>query len=292
MSILKYISFITAEKRFSNHTIKAYRSDLHQFETYLLSDYEITDILKADQTTVKSWSIYLKSSGLDNRSINRKLTTLRSFYHYCLKNEMISKTPVDRIKSLKIKKRPPSFIPLSDMLKTDVNLTVESYESFRDKLIIELLYQTGIRLSELTGLEETDIDFHSNALKVHGKRNKQRIIPFDSGLRSLIIDYIRARNNEIDLKSRSLFVTNKGKSAYPEMINKIVHNKLKEITTIDKTSPHVLRHTFATHLLNKGADLMAIKELLGHTSLSATQVYTHSSIEQLKKIHQQAHPKG
>jgi integrase/recombinase XerC len=292
MSILKYIGYLTAEKRFSNHTIKAYLSDLYQFEAYLKNDYEITNILKADQTTVKSWSVYLKSSGLENRSINRKLTTLRSFYHFCLKNEMISKTPVDRIKSLKIRKRPPTFIPLSDMIKADIKLTQKSYINIRDNLIIELLYQMGIRLSELTNLAETDIDFHSNALKVNGKRNKQRIIPFDSGLRTLIIDYIRARNEEIKVKTNSLFVTNKGNSAYPELINRIVHGKLKEITTIHKTSPHVLRHTFATHLLNQGADLMAIKELLGHTSLSATQVYTHSSIEQLKKIHQQAHPKG
>lgn len=292
MSILKYIGYLTAEKRFSNHTIKAYLSDLHQFEAYLKTDYEITDILKADQTTVKSWSVFLKSTGLENRSINRKLTTLRSFYHFCLKNEMISKTPVDRIKSLKIKKRTPTFIPLSDMIKVDTNLAQKSYINIRDKLIIELFYQTGIRLSELTNLTETDIDFHSNTLKVIGKRNKQRVIPFDTGLKTLIIDYIRARNEEIVVKTNSLFITNKGKSAYPEMINKIVHSKLKEITTIHKTSPHVLRHTFATHLLNQGADLMAIKELLGHTSLSATQVYTHSGIEQLKKIHQQAHPKG
>ncbi|NOU45570.1 MAG: tyrosine-type recombinase/integrase [Bacteroidales bacterium] len=292
MHIEKFIGFITTEKRYSPHTTKAYLSDLRQFESFIQNEFELSDILKADHTMVKSWSIALKSNGLDNRSINRKYTTLRTFYHYCLKNELIDSLPVDRVKSLKIKKRLPVFIPLSDIENISASIPGETYESKRDNLIVEVLYHTGMRLAELTQLKESDIDFRSNILKVNGKRNKQRLIPFHSSLNRLFLDYIRARNEEIDVKTNTLFVTKSGKPAYPEMINKIVHTKLKEITTIQKTSPHVLRHTFATHLLNNGANLMAIKELLGHSSLSATQVYTHTSIEQLKKIHQQAHPKG
>jgi integrase/recombinase XerC len=292
MSIQKFIGFITTEKRYSPHTIKAYLSDLRQFESFVRSDFELIDVKHADHTMIKSWSISLKTQGLDNRSINRKITTLRSYYHYCLKNEMIDKIPVGQVKSLKIKKRLPTFIPLSDLENPKTSLPENTYEEIRDKLIIEVFYQTGMRLSELTQLKESDIDFHTNTVKVIGKRNKQRIIPFQNSLKSLFLDYIRARNNEIELNTNTLFVTKRGKPAYPEMINKIVHQRLNEITTIHKTSPHVLRHTFATHLLNKGANLMAIKELLGHSSLSATQIYTHTSIEQLKKIHQQAHPKG
>jgi integrase/recombinase XerC len=292
MYIEKFIGFITTEKRYSPHTTKAYLSDLRQFESFIHNEFELSEILKADHSIVKSWSISLKSNGLDNRSINRKYTTLRTFYHYCLKNELIDNLPVDRVKSLKIKKRLPVFIPLSDIENKSKSTSGDTYESKRDNLIVEVLYHTGMRLAELTQLKESDIDFRSNILKVNGKRNKQRLIPFHSSLNKLFLDYIRARNEEIDIKTNTLFVTKRGKPAYPEMINKIVHAKLKEITTIQKTSPHVLRHTFATHLLNNGANLMAIKELLGHSSLSATQVYTHTSIEQLKKIHQQAHPKG
>jgi len=292
MSIQNFIQFITTEKRYSAHTIKAYLSDLHQFQSFLITDYEIVDLINADNTMIKSWTIALKTQGLDNRSINRKFTALRTFYHFCLQNEMIPTIPTNRVKSLKTKKRIPTFIPLSDLNNTAKSVDRSNYEEIRDELIIEIFYQTGIRLSELTQLKESAVDFHTNVIKVSGKRNKERIIPFQIGLKTLIKDYICARNKKIASKTDTLFVTKRGKAAYPEMINRIVHHKLQEITTIQKTSPHVLRHTFATHLLDKGANLLAIKELLGHSSLSATQVYTHTSIEQLKKIHQQAHPKG
>lgn len=291
MAILQFIDFITTERRYSKHTAKAYQSDLKQFSSYIEDHFELKDPLKVNQSMVKSWTIQLKTDNIDNRSINRKLTTLRSFYRYCLKNEFISQTPLTRIKSLKTKKRLPVFVPLSDLEKKTDTFD-PSFEGVRNKLIIELFYQTGMRLSELTQLKDSDIDMHANTIKVKGKRNKERIIPINDILKFEILSYIRIRNKEMELKTDSLFNTNKGKAAYPEMINRIVHAKLNEITTISKTSPHVLRHTFATHLLGNGANLMAIKELLGHTSLSATQIYTHNSIEQLKKIHQQAHPKG
>lgn len=292
MSVSLYINHITSEKRYSAHTIKAYKSDLHQFETFLQSNYDSTDLSVLDSGMIKSWIIDLKNSELDNRSINRKTTALRSYLNFCIREDLMNSFPVKAIKSLKTKKRLPVFIPQSDM-ENDFQASGENeYEIARNKLIIELFYQTGMRLSELTQLKESDFDFGSSQIKVNGKRNKQRIVPINNPLTRLVKDYIYLRNKTIETADDYLFVTKTGKKVYPEMINHIVHQELNKLTTVGKTSPHVLRHTFATHLLNSGADLMAIKELLGHSSLSATQIYTHISIEQLKKIHQQAHPKG
>jgi integrase/recombinase XerC len=292
MSVSLYINHITTEKRYSAHTIKAYKSDLHQFETFLMIAYDSSELSGLDSGMIKSWIVEMKNSELDNRSINRKTTALRSYLNFCLREDLMSSFPVNSIKSLKTKKRLPVFIPQSDMENEFQASGENDYEIARNKLIIELFYQTGMRLSELTQIKETDFDFGSNQVRVNGKRNKQRIIPINIQLANLVKIYIRLRNQSIETSTDHLFVTKTGNKAYPEMINHIVHQELNKLTTVGKTSPHVLRHTFATHLLNSGADLMAIKELLGHSSLSATQIYTHNSIEQLKKIHQQAHPKG
>jgi integrase/recombinase XerC len=292
MSVSLYINHITSEKRYSAHTIKAYKSDLHQFESFLMNSYELSELSGLDSGMIKIWIVEMKNSELDNRSINRKTTALRSYLNFCLREDLINSFPVKSIKSLKTKKRLPVFIPQSDMENEFQASGNNAYEISRNALIIELFYQTGMRLSELTQIKETDFDFGSNQVKVNGKRNKQRIVPINNQLANLVKEYVRLRNQSIESTTDHLFVTNSGKSAYPEMINHIVHLELNKLTTVGKTSPHVLRHTFATHLLNSGADLMAIKELLGHSSLSATQIYTHNSIEQLKKIHQQAHPKG
>lgn len=292
MSVSLYINHITSEKRYSAHTIKAYKSDLHQFESFLMNSYELSELSGLDSGMIKIWIVEMKNSELDNRSINRKTTALRSYLNFCLREDLINSFPVKSIKSLKTKKRLPVFIPQSDMENEFQASGENDYEIARNKLIIELFYQTGMRLSELTQIKETDFDFGSNQVRVNGKRNKQRIIPINIQLANLVKIYIRLRNQSIETSTDHLFVTKTGNKAYPEMINHIVHQELNKLTTVGKTSPHVLRHTFATHLLNSGADLMAIKELLGHSSLSATQIYTHNSIEQLKKIHQQAHPKG
>lgn len=292
MSVSLYINYITSEKRYSVHTIKAYKSDLHQFEAFLIAEHDVRQIHGVSSDMIRNWIVELKNSGLDNRSINRKTTALRSYLNFCLREDLVSSFPVNTIKSLKTKKRLPVFIPQSDMENEYQAGGNNAYEISRNALIIELFYQTGMRLSELTQIKESDFDFGSNLVRVNGKRNKQRIIPINNRLSNLIKEYIIVRNKAIESEVDQLFVTNSGKKAYPEMINHIVHQELNKLTTVGKTSPHVLRHTFATHLLNSGADLMAIKELLGHSSLSATQIYTHNSIEQLKKIHQQAHPKG
>lgn len=286
---LKYIKY---EKRSSDHTVTAYGIDMKQFDEYLVKSYDFHHPELADFQMIRSWIVSMAEKKVDNRSINRKIATLRTFYKFLLQKKVIEKDPMLKISVLKTQKNIPEFVREKelDSLLDDVEFP-DDFAGVRDKLILELLYGTGMRLSEMIDLKETDIDFYNRTVTVLGKRNKQRIIPISQPLVKLIQDYQNFKNSE-GLTHEYLIVSEKGNQAYPVMVQRITKKYLSLVTTLVKKSPHILRHSYATHLLNNGAELTAIKDLLGHSSLSATQVYTHNSMEKIKKIYEQAHPKA
>lgn len=290
----EFISYLSFEKRSSKNTVKSYEDDLTQFFLFLKEQYGIDEIESVDHLIIRSWIIQLSENGISNRSINRKLSALKSFYKFLLKEGKIEKSPMNRVISPKVSKRLPEFVEKENMADLfSLDLFPKTFEGVRDNLILELFYFTGMRLSELVNIKISDIDYARTSLKVLGKRNKTRIIPLTNRICKLLQDYTLERNNivagnEID----ELFLTTKGQKIYQKLVYRIVNSYLRQITTMDKKSPHVLRHTFATHMLNNGADLNAIKELLGHANLSATQIYTHNTIEKLTKVYKQAHPKA
>lgn len=288
----RFLAYIEFEKRYSPHTVNAYRTDLDQFSSFMENTFQESSILDYDYGMIRAWFIELAQSGVTSRTINRKISTLRRFYQFCLKEGSVSSNPTSKVISPKISKRLPVFVDLTGMenLFNKVDFG-EGFTGSRDRLIFEVFYATGMRLSELIGLATGDIDFINNTFRVYGKRNKQRIIPFSNGLARLLKSYLNERS-EIKSDNSRIFITVKGKPLYQKMVYNIVRKHLGTATTIKKRSPHVLRHTFATHLLNNGADLNAVKEILGHASLSATQVYTHNTIEKLKNVYHQAHPRA
>ena len=286
---LKYLSF---EKRYSSHTVTAYRKDLDQYISFLKAEFEIDNPADAKHTHIRGWIVELMDQGVSPKSVNRKIATLKSLYKYLLGREYLDSSPVAQIKPLKTEKELPSFVKEDEMitLLDQVEFTSD-FQGCRDRLLLELFYATGIRLAELDGLKETDVNFYEKTIRVLGKRNKERIIPIGNSLIALVKEYINYKRIE-GMNSAFLLLTDTGDPLYPMFVYRKVKKYLGQITTLSKKSPHVLRHTFATHLLNKGADLNAVKDLLGHTSLAATQVYTHNSIEKLKAAFDQAHPKA
>ena len=288
----RFIRYIQAEKRYSEHTLKAYGRDLEQFSSFLAEKYEIEDLLSVNSEMIRSYIIDLKDNNLKNRSINRKISVLRSFYNYCLREKQIAVTPLLGVKSMKQPKELAKFVPEHDIKK----MTFEQNDEFlvrRDEIVFEILYQTGMRQSELRSIKDMDIDSNAKTIKVHGKRNKDRIIPIGVELLMMIDRYIMLRNAQFpDRNNLFLIVDNHGNETTSRFIYSLVHNILKDITTIEQKSPHVLRHTFATHLLNRGADIRAIQKMLGHSSLSSTQIYTHNTIDKLKDVYKKAHPYG
>lgn len=290
-SFLKYLKF---EKRVSLHTLKAYKNDLSQFSDFLQLNSLGNKPQSADYSVIRAWIIHLVETGIEPLSVNRKIACLRSFFKFLLAQDIIGKDPMAKIRILKTRKKLPSFVKEGDMtyLLDQVKFT-EDLEGLRDKLILELFYATGIRLSELISLKENQIDSRNRTIKVLGKRNKERVIPFAKSIIPAIELYKIRRNKEITLKDHGFFfVTDKGEPCYPMMVYRTVKKYLSLHTSAEKISPHVLRHTYATHLLNKGAEINAVKDLLGHSSLAATQVYTHNSMDKLKKVFDQAHPKA
>jgi integrase/recombinase XerC len=293
MFIERFIRYLQFEKRFSPNTVIAYKKDLYQFSEFIKSIEP--DLISITHQQVRTGIVSLMDNGIEPKSINRKISSLRSFYKFLQREGLINSSPMLHVKAPKIPKRLPVVITeqkMDSLLDADTVFS-DDFEGYRNRLILELLYGTGMRLSELVGLSNEDVNIYENQIKVLGKRNKERIIPISKVLASLIADYQVLKNNkDFNIKSSSLIVTNDGKAVYPKFIYRVVHSILSFISTQDKKSPHILRHSFATTLLNRGADLNAIKELLGHSSLAATQVYTHNSVEKLKSIYKQAHPKA
>jgi len=288
----RFIAYIQFEKRYSPHTVIAYRNDLNQFFDYLQVQYNIQDIKDVNHSMIRSWLVLMMENKITARTVNRKLTTLKTFYRFLIRESVLEENPMRKIISPKTAKRLPVFVEKDkmDILLDEVEFR-EGFPGMRDRLILEMFYSTGMRLSELVNLKVTDIDFQKSTIKVLGKRNKERLIPFSKKLERLIDSYIKFKEEKFG-QAPELFVTDNGRKIYPKMVYLIVKRYLGEVTTLIKKSPHILRHTFATHLLNNGAELNAVKELLGHANLSATQIYTHNTIEKLKTIYKQAHPKA
>jgi len=294
VQIESFLHFLRFEKRSSSHTISAYESDLTQFAGFLEQECDLNNPEEATFMLIRSWIVKMMEEGTGPRSINRKITTLRSFFKYMQRQGVVKSNPLTRIQGPKTPSRLPVFVEEDkmDKLLTDVEFG-DDYEGKMKRLIVEVFYNTGMRLSELIELKIKNIDLYASALKVLGKRNKERIIPIGKPLLELMKEYIEIRKgSKADESEELLFVNEKGKKLTRTFVYSTINFYLGLVTTLEKKSPHVLRHTFATHMLNNGADLNAIKELLGHANLSATQIYTHNSIEKLKNIHKQAHPKA
>lgn len=292
MFIDRFISFLQYEKRLSPHTITAYKNDLQQFSQFL-TEFEL-QFEEIRHTHVRSWIMQLMDGGADAKTVNRKISCLRSFFKFQLREGLLENNPMAQIQAPKIAKRLPVVVEeqkLSGLLDSGECFS-DDFPGFRNRLVLELLFGTGMRLSELLGLKDSDIDQYQQQIRVLGKRNKERLIPLTKSLLELLNQYIQQKNELDFTQTAKLIVTDKGQAAYPKLIYNIVQSALSLISTQEKKSPHILRHTFATSLLNRGADLNAIKELLGHANLSATQVYTHNSVERLKSIYKQAHPKA
>jgi integrase/recombinase XerC len=288
----KFIQYIQFEKRFSTHTIKAYKTDLAQFYSYVNSLYQVFDTKEINHHIIRSWIVSLIENSINSRSVNRKLSTLKSYFKFLLKEGLIEQNPMHRIIPPKSSKRLPVFIESEsmDLLLDEIDFG-EGITALRDKLIIELFYITGIRLNELINIKISDINFAANTIKIFGKRNKERYVPLNIEIGIRMQEYLTLLKTEYP-ESIYLFLTNNGKKLYEKFVYRLVNSYLSKVTTTNKKSPHILRHTFATHMLNSGADLNAIKEILGHANLSATQVYTHNTIEKLKSVYNQAHPKA
>lgn len=301
MYIQAFTHYLSAEKRYSNLTVQAYQKDLEQFFSFVLHQYQIDDVNQITHIHLRSWLANLKTEkNIQNKSINRKISTLKSFFKYLLKTGKVIHNPTGKIISPKNEKRLPVFIPennISAVMQTDQ--AIEDNDDFSnqlkfltDQLIIELLYQTGMRRSELSHLILSQVDLHQHQIKVLGKGNKERIIPIVPALVTFIQTYLTYRNQIPDVHHDYLLSLPNGKPLYDKYIYLVVKKRLTTGTTVSKKSPHILRHTFATHILNQGADLNAVKELLGHANLNATQIYTHNTIEKLKEIYKRAHPTG
>lgn len=293
MLIDAFLSYLQFEKNYSEKTIKSYRVDLFQFERYINNfDKEVT-ILSADKDIARQWMADLLNENYSISSVDRKLSSLRSFYKFLLIRKKVSNNPIKNIIGPKKRKKIPTFLKENEINKIlDEPILNDSFKEIRDKTIMELFYATGIRLSELTALKNTDVNLEQSLIKVTGKKNKQRIIPFDLELKETLKTYINKRNDTIALKTDYLFVKPDGEGVYSKLVYELVRKKLSKVTTLKKRSPHVLRHTFATAMLNNNGNLNVIKELLGHSSLAATEVYTHTTFEELKKIYKQAHPRA
>ena len=291
MLIDQFIGYIQAEKRFSVLTVEAYQRDMLQFAEFMRTEYDIEDLTQVKTTQVKSFIVHLKSVGLENRSINRKMSTLRTFYKYCLRENLMEKSPMTGVKALKQPKSLVKFVTETDINKVSFGDKAD-FATVRDHLLFEMLYQTGMRQAELRGLTDGDVDKMGMQVKIHGKRNKDRIVPLSREMIVLIDQYKTLRDATFTVKADRLLLNDKGEEMSPSYVYNKVHHMLEGVTTLKQKSPHVLRHTFATHLLDEGASLVAIQKLLGHEDLATTQIYAHNTIEQLKKIHKQAHPKG
>lgn len=292
-----FLEYLQFEKRSSRHTVIAYETDLIQFSDFLITQYQLSALEEANHMMIRSWIVSMMESGMDPRSVNRKITALRTFYRYLIKTGRMERSPMLKVQAPKTKKKLPEYI---DEKKMELLFSIEEpeekdYESFRNFLIVDFFYRTGVRLSELINLKVSDVNLYSLTVTVLGKRNKVRQIPLTMKFKSVLQEYLSVRSDFLTMKGQScdfFFTDSHGNQITPGIVYKLVKASISRVSTGEKRSPHVLRHSFATAMLNHGADINAIKELLGHSSLAATQVYTHNSIEKLKEIYKQAFPKA
>ncbi len=292
MPINSFLNYLALEKKCSNHTTIAYQNDLNSFQIFCKKEYDDQSIVDANYSQIRSWIVSLVNSNITNRSINRKVSSLKSFYKFLQKTKQIEVDPLVKHKSLKVSKK--IQVPFSEKEILSVLNAVDedrNFESIRNKLIVELFYATGIRRSELINLKISAIDLVNETVKVFGKRNKERYIPLIKPTLKSLKEYIEFRD-EIQTKESYLLLTKKGKKIYDMLVYRIINNYFSTVSSKVKRSPHIIRHSFATHLLNEGADLNSVKELLGHSSLASTQIYTHSSLGKLKEVYNQAHPRS
>lgn len=287
-----FFDYLTYEKKYSAHTITSYKNDISQFIGFINPNNESFSITDINYQQIRAWVANLLKDKIAARSVNRKLSSLKSFFKYLQRQQIIDVNPMAKISGPKTPKRLPVFVDEHQMEHLFAETKFEDgFNGLRDRLILDLFYQTGIRRSELTNLKENDLDLFNSTIKVLGKRNKERIIPISLPLKRNLESYLKVKQ-ELNLSNMMLLVSEKGHTLSEQAVYNSVKKYLSQVTTIQKKSPHVLRHTFATHLLNNGADINAVKDLLGHANLSATQVYTHNTIDKLKKSYKQAHPRG
>lgn len=293
MLIESFLDYLRLEKNCSEKTIVSYGTDLTKFEEFFKSVDEEIDFTTVDADVIRLWVVSLMDGGYTSTSVNRKLSSLRSFYRYLLRKKIVAVDPTFKVVGPKKKKPLPVFVKEEDMNRLlDEIPCGKGFAGCLDKMIIEMFYATGMRLSELIGLDDADIDFSASLIKVTGKRNKQRLIPFGDELRLSLLNYIKVRNEAVPDREKAFFVKQDGKRLYSMKVYNLVKRNLSKVVTLKKRSPHVLRHSFATSMLNNQAELGAVKELLGHESLTTTEIYTHTTFEELKKVYEQAHPRA
>ena len=288
-----FLNYLKYEKRYSVNTTIAYENDLDQFVLFgkkLVEDFCVEEV---DYHLIREWIVSLMNNGTTARSVNRKISTLKTFFKFLMREGVILINPTDKVVVPRMGKKLPVFVQENEMNRLlDERFFTDDFEGKRDKAVVSLFYGTGIRLSELVGIRFQDLNLGEKMVKVNGKRNKERLVPFPLEISTVLGEYIKLRNELFPDSGNFLFLTGNGEQVYNKLIYRIVKKQLSLVTTIEKKSPHILRHSYATHLLNRGADLNAIKELLGHANLAATQIYTHTSFEQLKKVYKQAHPRA
>ena len=293
MLIKSFLDYLRYERNYSEKTVLAYSEDIKQLQEFAQEEYGRFNPLEVEAELIREWIVSLMDRGYTSTSVNRKLSSLRSFYKYLLRQGEVTVDPLRKITGPKNKKPLPSFLKENEMnrLLDDTDFG-EGFEGCRDHLIIEMFYATGIRLSELIGLDDKDVDFSASLLKVTGKRNKQRLIPFGDELKEGMLEYVNVRNEQVLESGGAFFVRKNGERLYKNLVYNLVKRNLSKVVTLKKRSPHVLRHSFATSMLNNQAELGAVKELLGHESLTTTEIYTHTTFEELKKVYEQAHPRA
>lgn len=291
MPITSFLNYLSLEKKYSHHTITAYQNDLNSFQVFCDQEYGVESIASVNYAQIRNWIVSLVNAKISNRTINRKVSSLKSFYKFLQKTKQIELNPLVKHQALKVLKQVQVPFSEKEIFSVLDSMDEDDFESVRNKLMVELFYSTGMRRNELINIKITDIDYVNETVKVLGKRNKERYIPLLKTVKESLLNYSAIREN-LEIKEPYLFLTKNGKKIYDTLVYRIINNYFSAVSSKVKKSPHVIRHSFATHLLNEGADLNAVKELLGHSSLASTQIYTHSSLGKLKEVYNQAHPRS